>query len=762
MTNTILTNLGKSKLQNALGGESVSFKTLKISSASNFDENTLDLTDVVHTQAINNIQKVPDGILVENIIHEKDGGFKIATLGFYDKENNLLVIAKVPETFKYTLESGNGSRFTYRTKIALTNSDNIVLESETNTNLVTRAFVDEKLNEIEQKYKDINGFDYKQNGHPFTNTNPTNKNAVWLDTSNGEIFVCEDNTRNKNFWRGSKGRVVGQLNVSLGEWTNISKFPKEVYDNFYFTFEGFSVPANIPTIGDVNININYVNAGSDLDNLVRIIKDFNTITANKTVVKFEFPEVQTNTERKFSIVASIRTGNDSNGASNIYSKTYEVTIIQKPKVSANIPMPGEYGFGCCVNHSAASEFGLIPMDGCTNPKSENFGNYQDTKGNIFVCVPRFFYKWNVDFSDVTFQQYHTDDFEVPGVFQKSDGTTADCIFVTKYFLGNSEGVDNTLGVACSKKGVECLSLEKPKEGQKYNSIYNLNGSGVSAENHDECGWSACRTLNGNAVPLHFGMYMVFLLYWEAHYNACIKKYSNLESIPSDLMFMVNGKPGCYDEFSEPLKGKTTQFLNFMTGTLDNEKVSHNGQKCGVVDVWDFGYTALGGGYPYYEDSKNKLKVVKFIDDYVKCKKHYKNDDLETQRPFNYITSCFGYRDGDNFGCDRNFYDVGETGNTDRMFKIFKVSKPSDYIYYWYSNYRYVDENNLLFFKNTEVSTNSYYAGKNQSSVYRNQTLIKGLTSFGNNYYQGYSTSYDDRNLYTSTHLRAMMVPGLRK
>lgn len=130
---------------------------------------------MVYAQNINNIQKVPDGILIETIISESIGGFKINTLGFYDKENNLLIVAKVQESFKHTLESGQAARFIYRTKIALTNSDKVVLESETNTNFVTRAFVDEKLNEIEQKYKDVNGFDYKQNGRPLINTNPKKK-----------------------------------------------------------------------------------------------------------------------------------------------------------------------------------------------------------------------------------------------------------------------------------------------------------------------------------------------------------------------------------------------------------------------------------------------------------------------------------------------------------------------------------------------------------------------------------------------------------
>jgi len=54
---------------------------------------------------------------------------------------------------------------------------------------------------------DIKAFDYMEVGKPQINTNPTKQNAIWLNLQDGSIWVCVDNTEDKNIWVSGAGAV---------------------------------------------------------------------------------------------------------------------------------------------------------------------------------------------------------------------------------------------------------------------------------------------------------------------------------------------------------------------------------------------------------------------------------------------------------------------------------------------------------------------------------------------------------------------------
>jgi len=54
---------------------------------------------------------------------------------------------------------------------------------------------------------DIKAFDYMEVGKPQLTTNPTKQNAIWLNLQDGSIWVCVDNTLNKNKWVSSVNSV---------------------------------------------------------------------------------------------------------------------------------------------------------------------------------------------------------------------------------------------------------------------------------------------------------------------------------------------------------------------------------------------------------------------------------------------------------------------------------------------------------------------------------------------------------------------------
>ena len=44
--------------------------------------------------------------------------------------------------------------------------------------------------------------------NPTTDINPEDENVIWYNKATGEIFICTDNTPNKNVWIGTSGTVV--------------------------------------------------------------------------------------------------------------------------------------------------------------------------------------------------------------------------------------------------------------------------------------------------------------------------------------------------------------------------------------------------------------------------------------------------------------------------------------------------------------------------------------------------------------------------
>ena len=57
----------------------------------------------------------------------------------------------------------------------------------------------------------------------------------------------------------------------------------------------------------------------------------------------------------------------------------------------SVGVAGEMGFGVgvCHNEEDLAAMELTPMDGCDDPSSENYGNYQHSNGSIMVYVPAF-------------------------------------------------------------------------------------------------------------------------------------------------------------------------------------------------------------------------------------------------------------------------------------------------------------------------------------------------------------------------------------
>lgn len=60
------------------------------------------------------------------------------------------------------------------------------------------------------------------------------------------------------------------------------------------------------------------------------------------------------------------------------------------------PKPGSpgYGTGIYEGDDLEESLGLAPMEGADNPNSDNYGNYQNPDGSVFVFIPKFYYTFN--------------------------------------------------------------------------------------------------------------------------------------------------------------------------------------------------------------------------------------------------------------------------------------------------------------------------------------------------------------------------------
>lgn len=70
-------------------------------------------------------------------------------------------------------------------------------------------------------------------------------------------------------------------------------------------------------------------------------------------------------------------------------------LLGGKKAESAIGFAGKQGFGVGVyggDPADLATMGLVPMEGCEDPTSDNYGNYIHTNGSIMCCIPAFCYR----------------------------------------------------------------------------------------------------------------------------------------------------------------------------------------------------------------------------------------------------------------------------------------------------------------------------------------------------------------------------------
>ena len=308
-------------------------------------------------------------------------------------------------------------------------------------------------------------------------------------------------------------------------------------------------------------------------------------------------------------------------------KSYKPTPgPEKPPVNPDVPsiptdpdakftQAGVKGFGVAYMPVAAQSVGLTPLDGANDPNNDNFGNFKDQYNNIFVCIPKMYYKVDTvnrfaltgNTPSVYISLVEKDGYIPFYAFRKTDGSYVDCVFVSKYIMSKESNR------AAYKKNTDPVSSH---------SSYNLMpGGGTTNEGY----FTAVKT-TGSKYCLHYAaMRFVYYLTAEAHKQELLRKYGSRNSVPADLcawldtgpMFPkgndTNLKSGDDASLTFTQAGSGAYTGNSKCGSCSNfAKSSHNGQACGIIDLvgqmWevDAGYECIGTNF-------TDLYVLKGID-----------------------------------------------------------------------------------------------------------------------------------------------------
>lgn len=115
------------------------------------------------------------------------------------------------------------------TKIDIDQIVQILTDDIANSSTVSGVTVSDALENISASIGDA--FDFTDTVDPAPTTNPASVGAVWKNTTTGEIFVCIDNTTDKNIWIGTSETEIGVNTQAQG-------------NNYGYTSGGFNSSGN--------------------------------------------------------------------------------------------------------------------------------------------------------------------------------------------------------------------------------------------------------------------------------------------------------------------------------------------------------------------------------------------------------------------------------------------------------------------------------------------------------------------------------------
>ena len=121
-------------------------------------EPTTDQTELVNEVwrgLIDKCEWTDDRFYCVTSVPAEVGGFVVREAGVFDKDNNMLVVSKFPETTKQAPDSGTVKQLTIRIELQLSNKELAELVINPNMSVVTKDELDSITEDIEETYQKI-------------------------------------------------------------------------------------------------------------------------------------------------------------------------------------------------------------------------------------------------------------------------------------------------------------------------------------------------------------------------------------------------------------------------------------------------------------------------------------------------------------------------------------------------------------------------------------------------------------------------------
>ena len=316
-------------------------------------------------------------------------------------------------------------------------------------------------------------------------------------------------------------------------------------------------------------------------------------------------------------------------AVNVVGVTITWTLLNKAPEAIEVPSTdpaavygeiGGFGAGVAYMPTIAASLGLTAMDGASERTHENFGNFVDSRNNVFVCIPMMYYKADTNtridelmgVPKVEVSYIAKDGYAPFYAFKKSNGEYVPCVFVSKYIM--SKGSDN--------KPAFVKNADPVSSHGSYNGIQQF--SGVEANNIGF--FTAIRMLGSNYCLHYAALRFVYYMVAEAHKQKAILRFGTRAKVPSSICAYLDIAPyypkgnntnwGDADDTSLKYTragSGTYQGSSYgvgKTGSANNlAKTTFNGQKCGIADMGGNMWEVDGG---YISDS-TQTYILKGID-----------------------------------------------------------------------------------------------------------------------------------------------------
>lgn len=143
---SLVTKIGQAQFANALAlDQKVAFGTFAVGDGGGavYDpsEDQTDLKHEVWSGKITSLtigEKNPNELVVETYIPSNKGGFTIREFGIKDKDGNLLVVGKHPETYKPIAADGTAKDITLRVILVISNASEVILKIDPSVQVATR------------------------------------------------------------------------------------------------------------------------------------------------------------------------------------------------------------------------------------------------------------------------------------------------------------------------------------------------------------------------------------------------------------------------------------------------------------------------------------------------------------------------------------------------------------------------------------------------------------------------------------------------